>query len=134
MVREGPTERLRAAVPKHIAATQAETKAGCLTWLLAAMGWPAVAGDVLAYGTVIATGNAVVEWVPVSLAGAGSPRWSPACRTCWRPTPRRAGRELAAATRDGGRPAARRAASRPCCCSRPSGSPCSATRCSATRT
>ena len=34
------------------------------TWLLAAMGWPAVAGDVLAYGTVIATGNAVVEWVP----------------------------------------------------------------------
>ena len=24
----------------------------------------AVAGDVLAYGTVIATGNAVVEWVP----------------------------------------------------------------------
>ena len=27
------------------------------------MGWPAIAGDVLAYGTVIATGNAVVEWV-----------------------------------------------------------------------
>jgi 2-aminophenol/2-amino-5-chlorophenol 1,6-dioxygenase beta subunit len=64
VVREGPTERLRAAVPKHIAASQAETKAGSLTWLLAAMGWPAVAGDVLAYGTVIATGNAVVEWVP----------------------------------------------------------------------
>jgi 2-aminophenol/2-amino-5-chlorophenol 1,6-dioxygenase beta subunit len=64
VVREGPTERLRAAVPAHIAASQAETKAGSLTWLLAAMGWPAVAGDVLAYGTVIATGNAVVEWVP----------------------------------------------------------------------
>jgi 2-aminophenol/2-amino-5-chlorophenol 1,6-dioxygenase beta subunit len=32
--------------------------------LLATMGWPAIAGDVLAYGTVIATGNAVVEWVP----------------------------------------------------------------------
>ena len=64
VVREGPTERLRTAIPKHIAATQAETKAGSLTWLLAAMGWPAVAGDVLAYGTVIATGNAVVEWVP----------------------------------------------------------------------
>ena len=51
------------AIPEHIAATQAETKAGSLTWLLAAMGWPDVAGDVLAYGTVIATGNAVVEWV-----------------------------------------------------------------------
>ena len=128
VVREGPTERLRAAVPKHIAATQAETKAGSLTWLLAAMGWPAVAGDVLAYGTVIATGNAVVEWVPVaaalvpgmphllaadpapSLAGAGRrprARWATGCAT---------------------------AASRPCSCSRPSGSRCWATRCSATRT
>jgi 2-aminophenol/2-amino-5-chlorophenol 1,6-dioxygenase beta subunit len=62
-VREGPTQRLREAIPAHIAATQSETKAGSLTWMLAAMGWPAVAGDVLAYGTVIATGNAVVEWV-----------------------------------------------------------------------
>jgi 2-aminophenol/2-amino-5-chlorophenol 1,6-dioxygenase beta subunit len=62
-VREGPTERLRTAVPQHIAATQAETKAGSLTWLLAAMGWPPISGDVLAYGTVIATGNAVIEWV-----------------------------------------------------------------------
>ncbi len=62
-VRDGPTARLREAIPAHIAATQSETKAGSLTWLLAAMGWPEVAGDVLAYGTVIATGNAVVEWV-----------------------------------------------------------------------
>ena len=62
-VREGPTARLREAIPAHIEATQAETKAGSLTWMLAAMGWPPIAGDVLAYGTVIATGNAVVEWV-----------------------------------------------------------------------
>ena len=63
-IREGPTSRLQDAVPKHIEATSSETKAGSLTWLLAAMGWPAIAGDVLGYGTVIATGNAVVEWVP----------------------------------------------------------------------
>jgi 2-aminophenol/2-amino-5-chlorophenol 1,6-dioxygenase beta subunit len=62
-IREGPTSRLKDAVPKHIEATSSETKAGSLTWLLAAMGWPDIAGDVLAYGTVIATGNAVVEWV-----------------------------------------------------------------------
>ena len=62
-IREGPTARLKTAIPEHIAATQAETKSGSLTWLLAAMGWPDIAGDVLAYGTVIATGNAVVEWV-----------------------------------------------------------------------
>jgi 2-aminophenol/2-amino-5-chlorophenol 1,6-dioxygenase subunit beta len=62
-IREGPTARLKTAIPEHIAATQAETKSGSLTWMLAAMGWPDVAGDVLTYGTVIATGNAVVEWV-----------------------------------------------------------------------
>jgi 2-aminophenol/2-amino-5-chlorophenol 1,6-dioxygenase beta subunit len=28
------------------------------------MDWPDVAGDVLAYGTIIGTGNAVVEWMP----------------------------------------------------------------------
>jgi 2-aminophenol/2-amino-5-chlorophenol 1,6-dioxygenase beta subunit len=63
-IRDGPTSRLKEAVPAHIEATSSETKAGSLTWLMAAMGWPAIAGDVLAYGTVIATGNAVVEWVP----------------------------------------------------------------------
>ena len=63
-VREGPTSRLRTLIGEHIEQTESETKAGSLTWLLSAMGWPDVAGDVLAYGTVIGTGNAVVEWMP----------------------------------------------------------------------
>lgn len=63
-VREGPTSRLRTLIEEHIAQTESETKAGSLTWLLSAMQWPDIAGDVLAYGTVIGTGNAVVEWVP----------------------------------------------------------------------
>ena len=61
-MREGPTSRLRELIPRHIEATSSETKAGSLSWLLAAMGWPDIAGDVLAYGTVIGTGNALVEW------------------------------------------------------------------------
>lgn len=61
-IREGPTSRLRELIPEHIAQTSSETKAGSLTWLLSAMGWPDIAGEVLAFGTVIGTGNAIVEW------------------------------------------------------------------------
>ena len=57
-----------------------------------------IAGDVLAYGTVIATGNAVVEWVPMADAEC-RPRSSPACRTCSPATRRRAGPSSARATR-----------------------------------
>ena len=59
-------------------------------------------------------------------------RWCRGCRTCWPPSPRRAGRSWR-------RPPARwatgcaRSTCRRCCCCPPSGSPCSATRCSATR-
>ncbi|WP_320065509.1 tRNA U-34 5-methylaminomethyl-2-thiouridine biosynthesis protein [Micromonospora sp. RTGN7] len=63
-IRRGPTAPLRELIPEHIEATSSETKAGSLTWMLAAMGWPQVPGDVLGYGTIIGTGNAVVEWVP----------------------------------------------------------------------
>ncbi|MFV2086664.1 tRNA U-34 5-methylaminomethyl-2-thiouridine biosynthesis protein [Micromonospora sp. LOL_021] len=63
-IRQGPTSRLRELIPEHIEATASETKAGSLTWLLSALGWPDIAGDVLGYGTIIGTGNAVVEWTP----------------------------------------------------------------------
>lgn len=62
LVRAGRTGELRAAIPRHIEATSSETKAGSLSWLLAAMGWPEGRGEVLGYGTIIGTGNAVVEW------------------------------------------------------------------------
>ncbi|MFJ6167621.1 tRNA U-34 5-methylaminomethyl-2-thiouridine biosynthesis protein [Micromonospora orduensis] len=63
-MRRGPTAPLRELISEHIEATSSETKAGSLTWMLAAMGWPKVPGDVLGYGTIIGTGNAVVEWTP----------------------------------------------------------------------
>ena len=62
LVRSGRTDQLRTFIPEHIEATAAETKAGGLSWMLAALGWPRMAGIVHAYGTVIGTGNAVVEW------------------------------------------------------------------------
>ena len=41
-----------------------ETKDGSLTWLMGALGIPDYPGDVHSYGSVIGTGNAVVEWNP----------------------------------------------------------------------
>ena len=40
----------------------AETKEGSLSWMLAAMDFPTAPAEVHAYGSVIGTGNAVVEW------------------------------------------------------------------------
>ena len=47
-----------------------ETDSGALTWMLSAMGMPEIPGIVHAYGTVIGTGNAVVEWQLEKTAGA----------------------------------------------------------------
>lgn len=59
-IRSAPAAELRSAVREHIAASAAETKSGSLTWPLSALGWPSTTGDVLGYGTIIGTGNAVV--------------------------------------------------------------------------
>jgi len=63
-IRHQPSLALKEAIPEHIKATESETKAGSLTWLLAALNWPRTTGNVLGYGTVIGTGNAVVGWRP----------------------------------------------------------------------
>lgn len=62
LIRAGRTHELREMIPEHIDQTESETKAGSLTWMLAALGWPEGLGEVLAYGTVIGTGNAVCLW------------------------------------------------------------------------
>ena len=51
-------------MPDYIEQTVSECNAGCLTWLLAALGFPDYPAEVHAYGNVIGTGNAVVEWDP----------------------------------------------------------------------
>ncbi len=64
LIRKGRTRELREFIPEHIEATESETKAGSLNWLLAALGWPEGQGEVLDYGTIIGTGNAVCAWEP----------------------------------------------------------------------
>jgi 2-aminophenol/2-amino-5-chlorophenol 1,6-dioxygenase beta subunit len=61
LLRSGRTRRLVDEAPDFVEQATSETKAGSLTWLLAAMGFPEAPCTVHAYGTVIGTGNAVVE-------------------------------------------------------------------------
>jgi 2-aminophenol/2-amino-5-chlorophenol 1,6-dioxygenase beta subunit len=64
LIRAGRTRELHDFIPEHIEATESETKAGSLNWLLSALGWPEGVGEVLDYGTIIGTGNAVCAWEP----------------------------------------------------------------------
>lgn len=70
LIRAGRTAELKAFIPEHIEATESETKAGSLSWLLAALDWPEGQGEVLAYGTIIGTGNAVAAWEPAAVKDA----------------------------------------------------------------
>ena len=62
-VRAGRTAAILEEMPEFVHQSVSEADAGGLTWLLAAMGVPPLAGEVHAYGNVIGTGNAVVSWV-----------------------------------------------------------------------
>jgi 2-aminophenol/2-amino-5-chlorophenol 1,6-dioxygenase beta subunit len=69
MMRAGRTQEVLDILPQYIDETAAEVKAGALTWMLAAMGVPAINAEIHGYGTVIGTGNAVVGWYENSLEG-----------------------------------------------------------------
>jgi len=62
LMREGRTREIFNLIPDFTEQTLAETDSGALTWMLAAMGFPTYPAEVHAYGTVIGTGNAIVEW------------------------------------------------------------------------
>jgi 2-aminophenol/2-amino-5-chlorophenol 1,6-dioxygenase beta subunit len=64
LMRRGRTRELADELPELIEHATSEAKEGSLTWLLAALGFPSYPAEVHAYGTVIGTGNAVVEWDP----------------------------------------------------------------------
>ena len=53
-------------MPDFTEQTVAETDAGSLTWLMAALDFPEYPGEMHAYGTVIGTGNAIIGWDPAS--------------------------------------------------------------------
>lgn len=49
-------------LPQFIEESYAEIKSGAFTWMHSAMGYPEIPGELYGYGTVIGTGNAVMEW------------------------------------------------------------------------
>ncbi len=68
MMRRGQSQELLDIMPEFIDMATSEVKAGALSWMLQALGVPKYPAIVHGYGTVIGTGNAVVEWNP-SLSG-----------------------------------------------------------------
>jgi 2-aminophenol/2-amino-5-chlorophenol 1,6-dioxygenase beta subunit len=62
LLRRGKTRQVVDEMPDFIEQTASECKEGSLTWLLSALAFPTYEAEVHAYGTVIGTGNAVVEW------------------------------------------------------------------------
>lgn len=62
LMQAGESRRIFDEMPDYTEQCVSETKDGCLSWLLAAMGFPAVPAKLHGYGTVIGTGNAVVSW------------------------------------------------------------------------
>ncbi|MFP6690292.1 MAG: hypothetical protein VCD31_13415, partial [Alphaproteobacteria bacterium] len=69
-------------LPQFIDEAFAEVKSGAFTWMFAAMGYPEIPGELHGYGTVIGTGNAVMEWdlVKAGLVGKRRAAKKPAAR------------------------------------------------------
>lgn len=68
LLRRGRTREVFDILPTFIDEAFAEVKSGAFTWMFAAMGYPEIPGELHGYGTVIGTGNAVMEW---NLVNAG---------------------------------------------------------------
>ncbi|ABE31803.1 2-aminophenol 1,6-dioxygenase beta subunit [Paraburkholderia xenovorans LB400] len=62
LMRKGHMKEVFELLPQFIEEAFAEIKSGAFTWMHAAMGYPELAGKLHGYGTVIGTGNAVIEW------------------------------------------------------------------------
>lgn len=62
LIKRGRSKEILDLMTDFTEQATAETDGGSLTWLLSALGQPTYPGRVHAYGTVIGTGNAVVEW------------------------------------------------------------------------
>lgn len=62
LMKKGKTKEILEIMSDFTEQTVAETDAGSLTWMLSALGMPTYPAEVHAYGSVIGTGNAVVEW------------------------------------------------------------------------
>ena len=62
MMKQGRAREIFDLMPDFTEQAVAETDSGALSWLLACLDFPTLPAEVHAYGTVIGTGNAIVEW------------------------------------------------------------------------
>lgn len=62
LMRRGEMREVFRLLPQFIEEAFAEVKSGAFTWMHAAMGFPQIPAELHGYGTVIGTGNAVLEW------------------------------------------------------------------------
>lgn len=62
LMREGKTRQLIDVLPEFMDHAVSEVKAGALSWMIGALDYPDYPAVVHAYGNVIGTGNAIVEW------------------------------------------------------------------------
>ena len=62
LMRQGKTRELFYLIPDFVEHAVAEADSGALTWLLSALSFPEFPATLHGYGTVIGTGNAIVEW------------------------------------------------------------------------
>jgi 2-aminophenol/2-amino-5-chlorophenol 1,6-dioxygenase beta subunit len=62
LMKEGRMKELVGLIGEFTEKATAETEAGSLNWMLAAMNFPEYPAEIHAYGNVIGTGNAIVEW------------------------------------------------------------------------
>lgn len=64
LMRRGRCQQLMDELPDFIEQSVSEVADGSLAWLMGALGVPSYPAEVHAYGSVIGTGNAIVEWDP----------------------------------------------------------------------
>lgn len=64
MMRKGKIRELLDIFPQWVEESFSETKSGAFSWMMAAMDYPDYPAELHGYGTVIGTGNAVIEWRP----------------------------------------------------------------------
>lgn len=62
LLKKGKTREIADLMPDFSEQAISETDSGSLSWLLAAMDFPEIPAEVHAYGSVIGTGNAIVQW------------------------------------------------------------------------
>lgn len=77
MMRAGQMSEVHKLLPEFVDIAFAEFKAGSFTWMCSAMGYPELPGELLGFGNVIGTGNAVFKW-DLTKHGLATPasKWS----------------------------------------------------------